>query len=101
MSAAEELSGGPPRAGERLNIHKFSDAEYAWVRRRVYEAAGVHLAGGIDMSAIEDVARDSARKSNLKLPDMPPLEIPDVNVRLVKPHVSKLKEWLPMAVLGL
>ncbi|MGZ8851035.1 MAG: hypothetical protein ACXW3E_12025, partial [Thermoanaerobaculia bacterium] len=36
-----------------LNVHKFSDDEYSWVRRRVYEAAGVQLAHGIDMSRIE------------------------------------------------
>ena len=46
---------------DALNVHKFSDGEYAWVRRRVYEAAGVQIAHGIDMSAIEDMARDGAR----------------------------------------
>ena len=48
-----------------LNIHKFSEGEYTWVRRRVYEAAGIELAGGIDMSKFEDLARDSAMKSNV------------------------------------
>lgn len=84
-----------------LNVHKFSDDEYSWVRSRVYEAAGVQLAHGIDMSRIEDIARSGAQKSGMNMPDMPMPEIPQANMRLVQPHVAKLKEWIPMAVLGL
>jgi hypothetical protein len=84
-----------------LNIHKFSDAEYIWVKRRVYEAAGVHVASGLDFSAIESLARDGARKTGTRLPDMSMPEIPEANLKLVKPHAAKIKEWLPMAVLGL
>lgn len=84
-----------------LNVHKFSDDEYAWVRRRVYEAAGMELAHGIDMSRIEDIARSGAQKSGMNIPDVPMPEVPQTNIRLVKPHVAKLKEWVPMAVLGL
>ena len=84
-----------------LNVHKFSDGEYAWVRLRVYEAAGMHIAHGIDLSAFEDLARDGAQKTGMKLPDMAMPEVPDANIKLVKPHTAKLKEWIPMAVLGL
>jgi hypothetical protein len=84
-----------------LNVHKFSDDEYSWVRRRVYEAAGVELARGIDMSRIEEIARSGAQRSGMNIPDIPTPELPQTNIRLVKPHVAKLKEWLPMAVLGL
>ena len=84
-----------------LNVHKFSDDEYSWVRRRVYEAAGFQLAHGIDMSRIEEIARSGAKKSGMNMPDMPMPEVPQANLRLVKPHVAKLKEWIPMAVLGL
>ena len=84
-----------------LNVHKFSDDEYAWVRRRVYEAAGVQLAHGIDMARIEDIARSGAQKSGMNMPDMPMPEVPPANMQLVQPHVAKLKEWIPMAVLGL
>jgi hypothetical protein len=76
-----------------LNVHRFSDGEYTWVRRRVYEAAGVHIAHGVDLSAIEDGV--------VKLPDMPRPEVPPANIKLVKPHTAKIKEWIPMAVLGL
>ena len=84
-----------------LNVQQFSDGEYAWVRRRVYEAAGIELVGGLDMSAIEELAREGAQKTGVSLPDMPSPDIPDANIRLVKPHLAKLKEWLPMAFLGL
>jgi hypothetical protein len=84
-----------------LNIHKFSDGEYAWVKRRVYEAAGMEVARGLDFSAIEDLAREGAQRSSTKLPDMPMPEVPPANIALVKPHLAQLKEWIPMAVLGL
>lgn len=84
-----------------LNVHKFSDGEFAWVRRRMYEAAGMEIAGGLDMSAFEDMAREGAQKTGVKLPDMPKPEVPPANLKLVKPHTAKLKEWLPMAMLGL
>ena len=86
---------------DALNVQKFSDAEYTWVRRRVYEAAGMEIAGGIDMSKIEDLAREGAMKSNVTLPDMPKPDVPEANIRLVKPHLAKIKEWVPMAFLGL
>ena len=84
-----------------LNVQRFSDGEYTWVRRRVYEAAGVEIAGGIDMSKIEELAREGAMKANVKLPDMPKPNVPEANIKLVKPHLAKIKEWVPMAFLGL
>ncbi len=84
-----------------LNTQRFSDAEYTWVRRRVWEAAGISMASGMDLSAIEDLARQGAQKPNLELPDMPMPEVPANNIKLVKPHSAKLKDWIPIAVLGL
>ena len=84
-----------------LNTQKFSDGEYAWVRRRVWEAAGMHVVGGFDMSAIEEMARQGTQRTNTKLPEIPRPEVPERNINLVKPHTAKLKEWIPMAVLGL
>ncbi len=84
-----------------LNIHKFSDAEYTWVKRRVYEAAGVHVADGLDFSSIEDLARGGTERSDTRLMDPPTSAVPEANITLVRPHVGKIKEWIPMAVLGL
>ena len=84
-----------------LNTQRFSEAEYEWVRRRVYEAAGVELAGNLDLSKIEDLARDHASKGGVELPAMNLPKVPEKNVALVKPHAAKIKEWIPMAMLGL
>jgi hypothetical protein len=80
-----------------LNIHKFSESEYEWVRRRVYEAAGVELAGSIDLSKIESLAG----RGGVSVPTMELPKIPEKNAALVKPHIAKIKEWIPMAALGL
>jgi hypothetical protein len=80
-----------------LNVQKFSEAEYEWVRKRVYEAAGVELAGSVDLSRIESLAgRGGVAMPSVELP-----KVPEKNIALVKPHVAKIKEWIPMAALGL
>jgi hypothetical protein len=84
-----------------LNVHKFSDAEFSWVRLRVYEAAGMQLAGSIDTSVIEALARQGSQQTGIEIPDLPVPDVPEANITLVKPHSAKLKEWLPMAMLGL
>ncbi len=86
---------------DALNVQKFSDEEYTWVRNRIYEAAGMEIAGGIDMSRIEEFARDSATKSNVTLPDIPKPNVPPANITLVRPHLPKLKESFGLAILGL
>jgi hypothetical protein len=86
---------------DALNVQKFSDAEYIWVRNRAYEAAGMEVASGIDMSKIESLARESAIKSNVKLPDIKKPDVPQANIKLIKPHLDKLKAWIPLAALGL
>jgi hypothetical protein len=84
-----------------LNVQKFSEPEYQWVRKSVYEAAGVHLAGNMDLSMIEELARDNAGRAGMELPRMDLPKTPEKNIELVKPHASKIKEWIPMAALGL
>jgi hypothetical protein len=84
-----------------LNTQRFSEAEYEWVRLRVYEAAGVEMAGNMDLAKIEALARDQASQNGVNLPKMDLPKVPEKNVALVKPHVSKIKEWVPLAVLGL
>lgn len=86
---------------DALNGQKFSDAEYTWVRNRIYEAAGMEVASGIDMSKIEALARDTAMKTNTKLPEIKRPDVPEANLKLVRPHLAKLKEWIPLAILGL
>jgi hypothetical protein len=80
-----------------LNIQRFSESEYEWVRRRVYEAAGVQLAGQIDLSRIEKLAGDQG----VTVPQVELPKVPEKNIALVSPHAAKIKEWIPMAALGL
>lgn len=82
---------------QALNVQKFSEDEYQWVRRRVYEAAGVELAGSIDLSKIESLAG----RNGVTIPSVDLPKVPEKNIALVKPHVAKIKEWMPMAALGL
>jgi len=84
-----------------LNTQRFSDAEYAWVRRRVWEAAGMHVARGIDLSAIEELAKQGSITKDMTVPDVPMPDVPPKNIVLVQPHLDKLKDWLPLALLGL
>ncbi|MBY0493016.1 MAG: hypothetical protein K2Y23_02260 [Cyanobacteria bacterium] len=84
-----------------INIQRFSEEEYEWVRARVYEAAGVELVGGMDLSKIEGLARENASKQGVDIPKMDLPEVPAANIALVKPHIAKIKEWMPMAALGL
>jgi hypothetical protein len=80
-----------------LNIQRFSEGEYEWVRKRVYEAAGVQLAGQIDLSKIEALA--GSQGVTVPKVDLP--KVPEKNIELVKPHAGKIHEWIPMAALGL
>ena len=86
---------------DALNVQTFSQTEYAWVRLRVYEAAGLQLAGTLDLSALERLAREGETRTGVRLPDLPKPDVPKTNMELVAPHVGKLKAWLPMAFLGL
>jgi len=84
-----------------LNVHKFSDEEFSWVRLRVYEAGGMQLVDSFDTSAIEALVRGGAEKSGVTVPEIAMPKVPEANIKLVTPHAAKLKEWLPMAMLGL
>lgn len=88
---------------DALNAQKFSAGEYRWVRLRMYEAAGLELAGSLDLSALEDMVRRGAEETGVKVPEvsLPDVNVPERNRALVKPHAAKLKEWLPLAFLGM
>lgn len=84
-----------------LNVQRFSDDEYSWVRNRVYEAAGMEIASGIDLSRIQELARETAAQNSVTLPDVPKPDVPEANIKLVRPHLPRLKESFGLAVLGL
>src|SRR5574341_1399368 len=85
---------------DALNAHKFSDEEYRWVRLRVYEAAGLEITSGIDVSKLEQLATDNGVSLKSEI-DKARRQVPAANIKLVRPHLAKLKESLHLAVLGL
>jgi hypothetical protein len=85
-----------------LNVQRFSDAEYWWVRLRVYEAAGMEITNAIDVSKIEELARANGISASLRLDlEKARSKVPPANIKLVRPHLSKLKETFHLAILGL
>jgi hypothetical protein len=102
LSNAADVSLEARRAQvDALNAQKFSAAEYRWVRVRVYEAAGVHLADSVDLAALERAVREGSGARDVRMPEIKLPEVPAKNLALVKPHAGELKELLALAVLGL
>lgn len=85
---------------DALNAEGFSSSEYAWVRLRAYEAAGIEVASSIDWSALQDLIKKGTDQVGVPAPSVPAPDVPERNRELVKPHVATLKEWLPLTVLG-
>jgi hypothetical protein len=83
-----------------LNAEGFSAAEYAWVRLRVYEAAGLEVASTIDWSAMEAMLKRGTGETGAAVPEVSLPEVPARNRVLVKPHTDELREWLPLTMLG-
>jgi hypothetical protein len=85
-----------------LNVHKFSDEEYRWVRLRVYEAAGMEITSGIDVSKLEQLARDNGISASLRIDlEKAKPEVPAANIKLVRAHLARIKESFHIAILGL
>lgn len=101
LSELRSVLGEARRAHvDALNAEGFSSSEYAWVRLRAYEAAGIEVASRIDWTALQDLIRKGTDQAGLPEPSMPVPDVPERNRELVKPHVGALQEWLPLTVLG-
>ena len=86
---------------EALNKEQFSQAEYSWVRDRVFQAAGVEAVSHVDLKALVEAARQNTGITELQAPDLPKVEVPEKNRALVKPHLGRMDEWIPLAFFGL
>lgn len=86
---------------EALNKEGFSQAEYAWVRDQVFQAAGMEARSAIDLKQLETAVRDNTGLDDLKAPELPKLEVPEKNRELVKPYLSKADQWIPLVFFGL
>jgi hypothetical protein len=86
---------------EALNKEGFSQAEYSWVRDRVFEAAGIEAVGRIDLKALAESARENTGLKDLEAPELPKVNVPEKNRALIKPHLGRMDEWIPLAFFGL
>ena len=84
-----------------LNQERFSSGEYAWVRARVYQAAGVEATSAIDFQKIAEAARKGTGIDSIEVPEAPVVNVPAKNRALVKPHLEQIDEWLPLLFFGL
>jgi hypothetical protein len=85
---------------DALNAEAFSNREYTWVRLRVFEAAGLEVARGIDWSSLEDLIKQGSEQSGVPVPPVRLPDVPERNRELVKAHIAELKEWMPLALFG-
>jgi hypothetical protein len=88
---------------DALNAQQFSKDEYAWVRLRVYEAAGLQFIG-VDLNDIVDKVKQGTFELPTKdaaNPERALRSIPEENKTLVAPHLEVLEEWVPYAIFGL
>jgi hypothetical protein len=84
-----------------LNQERFSQAEYSWVRDRVFQAAGVEITRSVDFKKLEEAVRNGTGIEDIRAPDIPMPRVPEKNRVLVKPHLTKMDDWLPLAFFGL
>ena len=104
MTALSEISSVFVQARQfqvnALNAEGFSQSEYSWVRARVYQAAGVEATTTIDFSKIQEAIRKGTG-TTVTLPETNLSSAPARTRELVKPHLRKMDDWLPLAFFGL
>lgn len=86
---------------DALNQEKFSQAEYSWVRDRVFQAAGREVTASIDLKKIEDAVKQNTGVEKIPTPELPTINVPPKNRELVKPYLDRMDSWIPLAFFGL
>ncbi len=86
---------------DALNQEGFSQAEYSWVRDRVFRAAGMEVTSMVDLDKLERAVRDGTGIESIGAPRVPAPDVPERNRALVKPHLDKMDRWIPLAFFGL
>jgi hypothetical protein len=83
---------------DALNQEKFSSAEYDWVRKQFYQAAGVNTVHRPlnDLQKMINSVSDGTLVTEKSLPTAPA-----ANRDLVKPHQRHIDDWLPLLFFGL
>jgi hypothetical protein len=86
---------------DALNQEKFSQAEYSWVRDRVFQAAGKEVTSRIDLKKIEDAVKQNTGVEKIPAPELPTINVPEKNREIVKPYLDRMDSWIPLAFFGL
>ena len=86
---------------DALNQEGFSQAEYSWVRDRVFQAAGMEVTSMIDLKKLETAVREGTGIDNIGAPRVPSPDVPEKNRALVQPHLDKMDQWIPLVFFGL
>ena len=84
---------------EALNQTRFSLAEYAWTRQRIYEAAGVPV--NFNLETIIREITEGKEPSATQVKVLAPEEVPEKSRSLVAPHVKELTDRAGLAAFGL
>jgi hypothetical protein len=85
---------------DALNQEGFSQAEYSWVRDKVFQAAGQEVVNLIDLKKVEDAVRQGTGIEGVKAPPLPKIDVPPKNRELVKPYLDRMDSWIPLAFFG-
>jgi hypothetical protein len=86
---------------EALNTERFSQDEYAWVRDRMFQAAGMEVTSRIDVEKLEDAVRRGTGLEDIRADRLPRLNVPAKNRELVKPYLDRMDDWIPFVFFGL
>jgi hypothetical protein len=101
MQALSELSGvlvDARRAQvDALNHEKFSSAEYDWVRKQFYRAAGVNSVN----RRLGELQKMVTSNESASVAETSMVNAPAPNRELVRPYQRYVDDWLPLLFFGL
>ena len=86
---------------EALNVERFSQEEYAWVRDRMFQAAGMEVTSRIDVEKLEEAIRRGTGVEDIRADRLPRPNVPAKNRALVKPYLEQMSDWIPLVFFGL
>lgn len=86
---------------EALNVERFSQEEYSWVRDRMFQAAGMEVTSRIDVEKLEEAIRRGTGVEDIRADRLPRPNVPARNRALVKPYLEQMSDWMPLVFFGL
>lgn len=83
---------------DALNQEKFSSAEYDWVRKQFYQAAGVNSVNR-RLGDLQKMINSSGE--GVMITEHAGVKTPPINRELVRPYQRFVDDWLPLLFFGL